>query len=1181
MIRFLYHLSDIHVRLFNRHDEYRVVFDNLYQALWTHKQDHDAVIVITGDILHNKIDLTPECCTLVYEWIKTMGEIAPVFFIAGNHDAQLNNRQRLDSLTAIFHDRLPPNACYLRDTGVYAFDNLLFLVNSLLDDHEWIYPEDVEKTSEHQKIICLFHGQVGRWCNNSGFYSDSCERLPSDFKGADLVLLGDIHKHQYINNCRHIAYAGSLISQNFSETDDDHGVMIWDCVSMTSYLHRIDNPYAFKEFRMSVHGIDYGGECIPVDDILLPEKGYVRVFLDDDCREAMIALQRRYPQLRIQKHYTHALHASVKDKSAPPETADMELIDEYCRAHGAGEFSEELCTFFQTYQSSSEERTDWQISRLRFSHMFGYGKDNEIDFLQLERQQIVGIFGANSSGKSTLVDILLFMLFGKISRYSCGNTIPREIIHHSQDTSSGEIEITMGMDRYVITKQCKRQKSGKIRIDQRLFRLLPTGREELTDEQRKRTDRLIVAKIGTMENFLFTNFMLQQKERSFRDMTQSARKDFLYHILRLDIFDELKKKKEEAWKELKTEIGILEKRKGDLTMTQMDERQRGVEEQQTGLLTRLGALREQMEGHREREKAILRQMIPLGPRPDRETLRQSLEQETERLQTCLERYNEVSLVLLSMDHERLASPGEPALKERFSSYGAWQEERVRAKKLIERFDTLKTAWESEEETLQAQWDEYQTSLPVVSETIALCLDQEFQRVRKGFVDDSKVWEKKRDLLREQVEWASGQKRTLTEVRQVMEEYRTLQQQYDCLHSLLKNDKDIQYNPDCPQCMSNPYYVQRTARQECLEANRKRREELGESYQECCRYEEKYLDAQTASMELYKVDRHLADVGKTREWLQQQEALRKRREILSKMDKIKTRQEGSSLRHQWEEVQELVAMIPLYEEMDRYWKNNPVLYQETIAEKEDLRTQMEKSTQTMDDLKNRIAMAEAYLRDQEENRRLQAQLEDLQSLLEQQKADYRTMEGRLRDAERELYTVEEQRRELKESEERIVSLTAQRKKLDKIVKILDRDGLPLFLLSHYVETIERDINHVVSPFMNKHIHFQIEEKEIVFGASESGQISSFYGGMEAFIVDMAIKICFGRIGKMPRSEFFMIDEGISVLDQERIASLNQIFDFLLSFNHNVFVMSHLPTVKDFVHHRIEIVKEDGYSHLVVS
>ena len=155
------------------------------------------------------------------------------------------------------------------------------------------------------------------------------------------------------------------------------------------------------------------------------------------------------------------------------------------------------------------------------------------------------------------------------------------------------------------------------------------------------------------------------------------------------------------------------------------------------------------------------------------------------------------------------------------------------------------------------------------------------------------------------------------------------------------------------------------------------------------------------------------------------------------------------------------------------------------------------------------------------------------------------------------------------------LCQEQKALEVMIAVIERDGLPLYLLGKKLPRIEEDVNTIIRPFINKPIICRIvEDKDIVIGSMVDQQVSGFYGGMEAFIIDVALKITFGRFGKLPRSDFFIIDEGVSVLDQERIASIRNIFEFMLSFNERVYVMSHLPVIKDFVSNRIEIEKNEA-------
>ena len=100
----LYHISDIHIRRYDRHLEYETVFNNLYNYL-NNVDKENALIVITGDILHAKDNLTPDCVIKCYKFLKSLADIMPVILIAGNHDMVETNKNIKDSIDAILNER--------------------------------------------------------------------------------------------------------------------------------------------------------------------------------------------------------------------------------------------------------------------------------------------------------------------------------------------------------------------------------------------------------------------------------------------------------------------------------------------------------------------------------------------------------------------------------------------------------------------------------------------------------------------------------------------------------------------------------------------------------------------------------------------------------------------------------------------------------------------------------------------------------------------------------------------------------------------------------------------------------------------------------------------------------------------------------------------------------------------
>ena len=97
----IFHISDIHIRLYRRKDEYLYCFNELYKEIRKFPTGKH-LIVITGDILHNKLEMSPECETMTFDFLETLSNIYPTLLILGNHDTLLNNRDRMDKFIFYF-----------------------------------------------------------------------------------------------------------------------------------------------------------------------------------------------------------------------------------------------------------------------------------------------------------------------------------------------------------------------------------------------------------------------------------------------------------------------------------------------------------------------------------------------------------------------------------------------------------------------------------------------------------------------------------------------------------------------------------------------------------------------------------------------------------------------------------------------------------------------------------------------------------------------------------------------------------------------------------------------------------------------------------------------------------------------------------------------------------------------
>ena len=177
----------------------------------------------------------------------------------------------------------------------------------------------------------------------------------------------------------------------------------------------------------------------------------------------------------------------------------------------------------------------------------------------------------------------------------------------------------------------------------------------------------------------------------------------------------------------------------------------------------------------------------------------------------------------------------------------------------------------------------------------------------------------------------------------------------------------------------------------------------------------------------------------------------------------------------------------------------------------------------------------------------------------------------------LKSTEDKKMEREQIKQNIQLVEEKKKKETILLNLIDKDGLPLYLLKKKIEPMEKQMNELIVPFLpEKEISFFIDQKNIEFGTynkeSKVKKLCNYFGGMESFIIDLVLKITFSKFGNLPRCNFFIIDEGISVLDQEKI------FNFLLNMTPNLLLISHIPQIKDFVTKEMIIEKKNNKSFI---
>ena len=535
-IKYIHHISDVHIRNLKRHAEYEQVFDKLYEKIKQNRED--SIIYIGGDIAHSKTDMSPELVDQTSRFLKSLSEICPTIVITGNHDCNLNNLNRLDVLTPIINNLNLPNLHYLKRSGVYDIADMSFVVWDVWEDEEdYIKAKDFEADTK----VVLYHGTVDRSKTDVGFSLPGKVTIDY-FDDYDMGLIGDNHKRQYLNEEKTIAYCGSLIQQNHGE-GIGHGYLLWEVPTRTAEYIEIPNDYGY-------YTIDIDDGIVPdVDD--MPEKARLRVRVSNtdgaQLKKCLAVIHHRHgikdvTITRVDRRERvrgeeHIVIGDVNDTDY-----QYELIEDYLkRNHTITD--ESLVKIKKLNEEINNElpparvkrNINWKLKNFEFSNMFCYGENNYVDFTQLDG--IVGMFAPNASGKSTLLDALSFCLFDVTSR----TTKAASVLNNKKKNFSCKVNFEVGgLDYFIERKASKRERDGHVKVNVNFWMIDDSGQTiSLNGDQRRTTNYNINQVVGTYEDFILSTLSTQNNFTVFIDKTQKERKELLSTFMGTDIFDSL------------------------------------------------------------------------------------------------------------------------------------------------------------------------------------------------------------------------------------------------------------------------------------------------------------------------------------------------------------------------------------------------------------------------------------------------------------------------------------------------------------------------------------------------------------------------------------------------------------------------------------------------------------------
>jgi hypothetical protein len=404
------------------------------------------------------------------------------------------------------------------------------------------------------------------------------------FNEFDFVFLGDIHKRQFLAQRPDkngvlkpwIGYPGSTIQQNFGE-DEEKGFFVWNIrarddwdvefVEIENYQPFITFPWQ-GDIESSLKALEGSRKLLEGSRYRVTSRMPLNPFLERQLAHELKAVRQgqevvfkaeksldynlishgnvtvKKASLRNDKAVMHQFYREFLDSNPKKFLVSDEQILEGYNAIDA------YLDRFNASEMETARDVSWSIKDFEFDNLFRYGENNKIDFESLNG--VVGVFGKNKLGKSSLVGALMYALFNASDRE--GVTRNGQIMNQNKKTCKAKVVLTVnGVDyrierssqRVLLPKRGKKNEQEEFDGDKtetklNFIKINPDGTEEkLNGINREETDKAIRKLLGNAQDFLTTSVATQSKMEKFVEEGPSSRKAILNRFLDLDIFEKL------------------------------------------------------------------------------------------------------------------------------------------------------------------------------------------------------------------------------------------------------------------------------------------------------------------------------------------------------------------------------------------------------------------------------------------------------------------------------------------------------------------------------------------------------------------------------------------------------------------------------------------------------------------
>ena len=509
-IKTIIHIADIHIHAKN-YARIEYAWKELIDRIIEHNHfPHELYLIIAGDVFEYKTKVTGKDIDVFHLMMQSLRDNQiKTFIMPGNHDFSDTSTNLIHSLLRASCDK---DIMIVSSTTTTMIDNLMITTYSPLDKQ--IPLPSIRDNNDTKSYIAIVHEPIKKCQFDNGMIVENARLSVEDFISYDIVIMGDIHKPQFLTPT--IAYCGSFVQKNRGE-DVIHGYIEWNLEAirgtfcpLTSYkndviISTLNNIPAILHPVVDPQSITYEyTNCAP--EFIEATKNVITATYG-----------------RIDNHVNLTKHVQpIKDQSV---TSKDYLSSALTNSTYTEEESLRILSVHNKYKSETRysERRIWHLLSLQWENIYKYTYYSHIDFTKCRGVTILN--GSNATGKTSIVNILIYILFG--GRTGISGALNRELVLNNANNNDGQIKCSfaVGNDIYSIHRLIKRSGTDILSMTK--------NNEPMQTGDITATYEYMTTLIGNRDDFLSINVALQGRTM-FSDLSAKDKMQFIERILGID-----------------------------------------------------------------------------------------------------------------------------------------------------------------------------------------------------------------------------------------------------------------------------------------------------------------------------------------------------------------------------------------------------------------------------------------------------------------------------------------------------------------------------------------------------------------------------------------------------------------------------------------------------------------------